>query len=47
MIPPTWKSTKEYAYNALLMKAGSARNLRLADASEGFLHINRQSFSQQ
>lgn len=29
------------------MKAESAKDLRLADASEEFLHINRQSFSQQ
>lgn len=33
--------------NALFERAGCARELRLADVSEGLLHIKSQLFSQQ
>lgn len=46
-IPQTWENAEKYVYNALLERAGCARELRPADVSEELLHIKSQSFSQQ
>lgn len=46
-IPQTWENAEKYICNALLERAGCARELRPADVSEELLHIKSQSFSQQ